>query len=121
MGLDVDKRLKIDEPLETIYLSYKPRLIKVFNTALSETTKADEIASETAKTGKVTAVVAVMSIFKKKRCKLQSANLRNKRPSCQKMERADFLEENTRLSRNLSPKSRIGWIPKKLAYKSKQL
>jgi hypothetical protein len=28
--------------------------------------KADEIASKTAKTGKVTAVVAVMSIFKKK-------------------------------------------------------
>jgi hypothetical protein len=37
--------------------------------------KADEIASETAQTGKVTAVVAVMSIFKKKRCKLRSANL----------------------------------------------
>jgi hypothetical protein len=32
--------------------------------------KADEIASKTAKTGKVTAVVAVKSIFKKKRCKL---------------------------------------------------
>jgi hypothetical protein len=39
---------------------------KVVDTALSETTKADEIASETAKTGKATAVVAVMSIFKRK-------------------------------------------------------
>ncbi len=29
--------------------------------------KADQIASETAKTGKVTALVAVMSIFKKKK------------------------------------------------------
>jgi hypothetical protein len=65
-GLDVDKCLKIDEPLETIYSSHKPRPIKVVNTALSKTTKADEIASKTAKTGKVTAVVAVMSIYKKK-------------------------------------------------------
>jgi hypothetical protein len=42
----------------------------------------------------VTAVVAVMSIFKKKRCKLRSANLRNERPSRQKAEKADFLEKN---------------------------
>jgi hypothetical protein len=48
-GLDVDKHLKIDEPLDTIYSSRKPRPIKVANTALSETTKADEIAIETAK------------------------------------------------------------------------
>ncbi len=52
--LDVDKRLKIDEPLGTIYSSHKPRPIKVIDTALSETTKADEIASKTTKTGKVT-------------------------------------------------------------------
>jgi hypothetical protein len=51
MELDVDKRLKIDKPLGTIYyLSHKPRPIKVVNTALRETTKADEIAIETAKT-----------------------------------------------------------------------
>jgi hypothetical protein len=102
MELDVDERLKIDEPLGTIYSSHKPRPIKVVDTALSETTKADEIASETAKTGKVTAVVAVMSIFKKKRGKLRSANLGNERPSCQKAERANFPEENTRGSRSLS-------------------
>jgi hypothetical protein len=41
-------------------------LIKVADTALSQTTKADEIAIKTAKTGEVTAVVAVMSIFSKK-------------------------------------------------------
>jgi hypothetical protein len=57
MGLDVDKHLKIDEPLGTIYLSHKPHPIKVANTALSETMKADEIAIKTAETGKVTAVV----------------------------------------------------------------
>ncbi len=102
--VDVDKHLKIDEPLETIYLSHKPLLIKVIDTALSETMKADEIASKTAKTGKVTAVVAVMSIFKKKRCELQGANLGNERPSCQKAERADFLEESTRGLRGLSQK-----------------
>jgi hypothetical protein len=71
-------------------LSHKPRPIKVVNTALSETAKADEIASKTAKTGMVTAVVAVMSIFKRKRCRLQSGNLGNERPSHQKAERANF-------------------------------
>jgi hypothetical protein len=83
--------------------------------------KADEIASKTAKTRKVTAVVAVMSIFSKKRCELRNANLRNKKPSCQIAERADFPEENTRGSRSLSQKSRKGRIPKKLASKSKKL
>ncbi len=102
-------------------MSHKPRLIKVIDTALSETTKADEITSKTAKTGKVTAVVAVMSIFKKKRCKLQSASLGNERPSCQKAERANFLEENTRGLRSLSQKSRKGRIPNTLAPKSKKL
>ncbi len=63
-------------------MSHKPRPIKVANTALSETMKADEIAIKTAKTGKVTVVVAVMSIFSKKRCKLRSANPGNKKPSC---------------------------------------
>jgi hypothetical protein len=66
MELSVDKHLKIEQPLEPIYLSLKPRPIKVVNTALSIATKADEIAKETTKTGKVTAVVVVMSIFKRK-------------------------------------------------------
>jgi hypothetical protein len=48
---------------------------------------------------------------------LRSANLRNKKPSHQKAERANFPEENTRGSRNLSQKSRKGQIPKKLASK----
>ncbi len=108
-------------PLGTIYLSHKPHTIKVVNTAPSETTKAYEIARETAKTGKVTAVVAVMSIFKRKRCKLRSANLENERPSCQRAERANFHEENSHRLRSLSQKSRKGRIPKKLAPKSKKL
>ncbi len=83
--------------------------------------RADEIVIQTAKTGKVNAIVMVMSIFSRKRCKLQSANLGNKKPSCQKAERANFLEENTYGSRNLSQKSSKGRIPKKLASKSKKL
>ncbi len=75
-------------------MSHKPRPIKVVNTALSVDTKADEIAKETAEIG-VTAVVAVMSIFKIKKCKLRSASLGNERPTRQKAERADFLQENT--------------------------
>jgi hypothetical protein len=47
-------------------LSHKPRPIEVVDTALSVATKADEIAKETTETRKVTALVAVMSIFKKK-------------------------------------------------------
>jgi hypothetical protein len=77
MGCCVDKRIKIDEPFGTIYSSHKPCLIKFAKTALSETTKADQIAIKTAKTGKVRVVVMAMSIFSRKRCKLQSTTLRN--------------------------------------------
>ncbi len=84
--------------------------------------KADKkIAIETAKTGKVTVVVAVMSIFSRKRCKLRSANLGNEKPSHQKAERANFLGGNTHRLRSPSQKSRKGRIPKKLASKSKKI
>ncbi len=46
-------------------MSHKPSPIKVVDTALSKATKADEIAKETAVTGKVTVVVAVIIIKKK--------------------------------------------------------
>ncbi len=102
-------------------MSHKPCLIKVIYTALSETMKADEIASKIAKTRTVTVVAAVMSIFSRKRCKLQSANLGNERPSRQKAERADIPEENIRGLRSPSQKLRKGQIPKKLASKLKKL
>jgi hypothetical protein len=102
-------------------LSTKPRPIEVTDTAPSETTRADEIAIETAKTGKVTAVVEVMSIFRKKRCDSRSAKLRNEKPSCQKAESANLLEENSCGMRNLSQKTRKGQKPKKLASKLKKL
>jgi hypothetical protein len=44
---------------------------------------------------------------------LRSANLGKERPSCQKAEKADFLEENTRGLRSLSQKLRNGQIKKK--------
>ncbi len=120
-GFSVGKRLKLDKPVGTIYSSVEPRLIKVANTAPSETTRADEIVIETAKTGKVTAVVAVMSIFSEKRFKLQNANRGNEKPSCQKAKTANFLEENTRRLRNLSQELRKGRIPKNLVSKLKKL
>ncbi len=62
-----------------------------------------------------------MSIFSENRCKLQSANCGNEKPSCQKAESANFPEENSCGPRSLSQKSRKGWIPKKLASKLKKL
>ncbi len=120
-GFSVDKCLKIDKPLGTIYSSTEPRPIKVANTAPSETMRAVEITIGTAKTSKLSVVVAVMSIFSEKRCKLQSANCGNEKLSCQKAERANFPEENFRRLRNRSQKSRKGRIPKKLASKLKKL
>jgi hypothetical protein len=121
MGFSVDKRLKIDKPSGTIYSSSEPHSIKVANTAPSKTMKADEIAIETAKTGKVTGVVPGMRIFSEKRCKLHSANQGNEKPSCPKVERANFPEENARRSRSPPQKSRKGRIPKILAPKLKKL
>jgi hypothetical protein len=50
---------------------------------------------------KLVSVVAVMSIFCKKKCNLQSANPRNKKPSRQKAESANFPEKNSREPRKL--------------------
>jgi hypothetical protein len=80
-----------------------------------------KLRSKLQKTGKVTSAVTVMSIFSEKICKLQSANRGNEKPSCQKAESVNFLEENCHGLRNRSQKSRKGQIPKKLASKSKKL
>jgi hypothetical protein len=95
--------------------------MKIVNTVPSQTIRANEIAIKTAKPGKVIAVVALMSLLSEKRCKLQSANCKNEKPSCQKAERADVPENKSRGQRNLSQKSRKGQIPKKLASKLKKL
>jgi hypothetical protein len=61
-----------------------------------------------------------MSIFCKK-CNLWNAKFGDEKPSCQKMESADFPEENSRGPRNLYQKTRKGRLSKKLASKSKKL
>jgi hypothetical protein len=76
-------------------LSTEPCPIKVINTAPSNNMRAGEIANETAKTGKVVAVVAVMSIFCKKKCNSQSANYGNKKLCRQKAESANFPKEKS--------------------------
>jgi hypothetical protein len=48
-------------------LSTEARPIKVVDTAYRKSTRADKIAIETAKMGKVTAVVVVMSVFCRKK------------------------------------------------------
>jgi hypothetical protein len=48
----VDKRLKIDKPFGTVDLSIEPRPNKVAATAPHDNIWADEIAIETAKTGR---------------------------------------------------------------------
>jgi hypothetical protein len=58
-----NKHLKLDKPIGTIYMSTGSRPIKVVDTAPRNTMRADKIANATANIGKVTAVVAVMSIF----------------------------------------------------------
>jgi hypothetical protein len=59
-------------------LSTEPHPIKVATTA-PDNIRADEIAINTAKTGKVTAVVTVMSIFCRERCNSQNAKSRDKK------------------------------------------
>jgi hypothetical protein len=95
-------------------LSTEPRPIKVVNTAPSKNIRVDEIVINTAQTSKVTAVIAVMSIYCKKRCNLKSADYGDKKRSRQKAESVNFPEENSRGLRNLSLKTRKGQLPKKL-------
>jgi hypothetical protein len=99
-------------------LSTGPCQIKVVPTAPSDTMRANEIAIETANTGKVTVVVTVMSIFCETKCNLQSASSRDKKPSCQKAESANYLEENSHGPRNLSLNMRNSRSQMKLAPKA---
>jgi hypothetical protein len=78
MGLHVDKRLKLDKPLGFNLTSTEPRLIKVTRTA-AEASNGEQKAIENAKTGKVTAVVAVMYLNRGTNINLCSANLQKNR------------------------------------------
>jgi len=72
MGLRVDKRLKLDKPRGHNYMSSETRPIKVTNLD-SDKIRANEIAIENSKTGKVTAAVAVIYLSKDKLCNSRSA------------------------------------------------
>jgi hypothetical protein len=58
----VDKRFKLDEPTGIELNSTDTRPIKATRTALN-VIKATQKATKNSKTGKVTAIVAVMKIF----------------------------------------------------------
>jgi hypothetical protein len=72
MGFRGDKHLIIDKPTGHNYMSSETCPIKVTNLD-SEKIRANEIAIENSKTGKVTAVVAVMYLSKDKICNSRSA------------------------------------------------
>jgi hypothetical protein len=82
MGFRVDKRLKLDKLMGHNYMSSETRPIKV--TSLdSDKIRAKGIAIENSKTGKVTAVVAVMYLSKDKICNSQSAKRKPLAKDCQ--------------------------------------
>jgi hypothetical protein len=73
----VDKRLKLDEPFLSDFKSIQPHLIIVMDQILSSDNRADEKALEIAKTGKVTAVVAVMHLYGNTESKLINTIAKN--------------------------------------------
>ncbi len=60
--MQVDKRLKLEQPKGIDFKSTDTRLIKATKLAL-DVIRANEIAIENSKTGKVTAVVAILKAF----------------------------------------------------------
>jgi hypothetical protein len=72
----VDKRLKLDEPFLSDLQSTQPCPIKVMD-PVPISTRADKKALENAKTGKVTAVVAVMHIYGNTKSNLPHTSAKN--------------------------------------------
>ena len=62
MGLQVDKHLKLEQPMGIDLKSTDTRLIKATKLAV-DSIRANKIAIENSKTGKVTAVVAILKVF----------------------------------------------------------
>jgi hypothetical protein len=100
----VDKHLKFDKPLGTVWMSTEAHPIKVVNTTPSKNMRADEIAIKTAKTGKVHVVVAVMSIFIERNASRGVLILETRSFLVKNRERSDFLGGNFRKPRNLAQK-----------------
>jgi hypothetical protein len=66
----VDKHFKLDKIFLSDLKSAKPHLIKVMDQIPTSDDRADKQADEIAKTGKVTAVVAVMHLYSDSKSKL---------------------------------------------------
>jgi len=73
MGRPVEKRIKLVQPVGVHLKSTDTRLIKATMLAL-DTIRANEIAIENSKTGKVTAVVAILKVFGENICNSQNVN-----------------------------------------------
>jgi hypothetical protein len=73
MGSRVDKRLKLEQPSGIDLKSTDTHLINATKLAL-DSIRANEIAIENSKTGKVTAVVRILKVFGDK------SNSRNSKP-----------------------------------------
>jgi hypothetical protein len=71
-----DKRIKLVQPSGVQLKSTDTRPIKATKLAL-DTIRANEIAIENSKTGKVTAVVAILKVFGDKICNSRNANPEN--------------------------------------------
>ena len=103
--LHVDKHLKLDEPLALNLMSTEPRPIKVTSSA-AKTISSEEKTIENAKTGKVTAGVAVMYLNGKSKVNLYVVNLQKKRdPNRRKkairaQQETDSLRKSIRVLRN---------------------
>jgi hypothetical protein len=72
-GIPVDKRLKLEQPSGIHLKPTDTRPIKATKLAL-DTIRANEIAIENSKTGKVTAVVAIFKVFGDKFCNSRNTN-----------------------------------------------
>jgi hypothetical protein len=91
-GSLVDKRIKLEQPLGVQLNSTDTRPIKATKLAL-DTIRANEIAIENSKTGKVTAIVAILKVF----------------------------GDNTHNSRNVNPGNLLNKPNKRLNLKKKRL
>ena len=96
MGFRVDKHLKLDKPTGHNYISSETHPIKVTNLD-PDNIRVNEIAIENSKTGKVTAVVAVIYLSKDKPCNSLSA--KRKSLAKDRQESASKSEESKRLAR----------------------
>jgi hypothetical protein len=122
MEFSVDKHLKLEKSTGYNYMSSETPPIKVTNVD-PETIRANEIAIENSKTGKITAVVRVMYLFRETKRKSRTTN-----PELEKRKKTLFQEtdmkvsillDNSRNLRRMSQKSRNKPFLSKMAPKSK--